>query len=490
MGVTIFISLYTTRLILSALGKSDFGIFNVVGGAIAMLGFLNSTMANATQRFMSFARGKGDIDSERRIFNVSLVLHFTIAAVTALLLAAAIYPLFNGILNIPPDRTAAAKTVYLSLIFSTVLTIMNVPYDAVMNAHENMLYYSLIGIFESLLKLAVAFVCVHTSSDKLIVYGALTALIPLITLSIMKIYCHRHYDECVVSPLKYWDTGIVRHIAAFSGWNFLTAVSSLFTVHGVSLVLNHFFGTLLNTAHGVATQLNGQLSALSVNLMKALNPVIVKNAGAGNIGAMNRAALEGCKFSTYIIMLPAVPFVIEMPYIMQLWLKAVPEWASVFCVLQIVQTLICQMAQGAATAVYARGDIKHYAIYKSIVNAMPVVLTYICFRMGGGPFWLYVPMIAVWAVGGDVVIIKFAKEKCGLDVERYIKEVVLPSAGVACVMLLSGYAAVSFMQPGFARLVVCCIATTAGMLASLCLFGVSADEKKRFKDILSSFAKR
>ena len=152
MGITILVSLYTLRILLASLGAADYGIFTIVGGAIMMLGFLNSTMANATQRFMSYAEGEGNLEKKTKIFNVSLVLHVLIAALTALMLLLFFFPLFDGILNIQPDRVPAAKIVYYCLVFSTMLTIVNAPYEAVMNAHENMLYFSIIGIFESLLK--------------------------------------------------------------------------------------------------------------------------------------------------------------------------------------------------------------------------------------------------------------------------------------------------------------------------------------------------
>lgn len=301
MGITVFISLYTTRLIFASLGASDFGVFNIVGGAITMLGFLNSTMANATQRFMSYAEGANDLLKKKQVFNVSMVLHIGVALLTGLILLAAMYPLFNGIFNIQPDRIFAAEVIYLSLVVSTMFTIVNVPYDAVMNAHENMLYYALIGIFEAFLKLLVAFACVYTTSDKLIVYGILMAIIPFVTLTIMKIYCHRKYEECFIGLKKYWSRGLVKEIASFSGWNFLTAISSLVSFYGTGLVLNHFFGTILNAAQGIANQVNGQMSTFSLNLMKAVNPIIVKRAGAQDVEAMNKATLASGKYSTLLI---------------------------------------------------------------------------------------------------------------------------------------------------------------------------------------------
>lgn len=493
MGITMFVSLYSTRLILASLGASDFGIFNVVGGAIAMLGFLNSTMANATQRFMSYAEGEGVLVKKRTIFNVSIVLHIIIALATVILLLAAMYPLFNGIFNIESDRTTAAIVVYISLIFSTVLTIINVPYDAVMNAHENMLYYSLVGVFDSLLKLTVAFICVHTTKDKLIVYGILMACIPLITLSIMKIYCHRHYEECVINPRRYWDGSIVKQIAGFFSWNFLTAITSLVSIQGVGIVLNHFFGTVLNAAQGIANQVNGALSNFAENMKKALNPVITKNAGAKNIEAMNRATLIGCKFSSLLSMFFGIPLCIEVNYILGIWLKEVPEWANIFVVLQIIQGIILQMCSSASTAVYAQGDIKHYAIWKSIMNIMPIILTLIAFKLGGGPIWLYVPMIMFWGVAGDVVIIYYAKEKCGMEVLAYCKNVILPIVGTTTIMVLCGFIPSIFLKESFIRLVITCLSSFVGLFIACWLFAINNEEKnqlyKVFRLFMPSFIK-
>lgn len=489
MGVTIFVSLYTLRLLLAALGAADYGIFTIVGGAITMLGFLNSTMANATQRFMSYAEGEGNLDKKTKIFNVSLVLHVIIAGITALMLLIFFFPLFNGILNIQADRIPAAKIVYYSLMFSTMLTIVNAPYEAVMNAHENMLYYSIIGIFESILKLAIAFFCVYTVFDKLIAYGILMTMVPLITLSIMKVYCHRHYEECVIAPIKFWDKALIRQIATFSGWNFLTAVSSLFTFQGLGLVLNHFFGTVLNASQGIAQQVNNQLSQFSVNMMKALNPVIVKFAGAGNYEKMNMATIAGCKFSTYIMLFFAIPLMIEMPYVLKIWLVNPPEWTILFCDLQIVVGIICQMANSASTAVYAQGDIKWYAIYKSVMNASPVVMAYIAFLLGGAPYWLYIPMIIVWGIGGDIVIVKYANKYCNLGIRNYTLGVVFPVMKVAVIMLVCGMFLHSFMPESFLRLILCCVLTTIGMLLSVFYIGLTKQEYGQIQLIIGSFIK-
>ena len=490
MGITVIVSLYTLRILLASLGAADYGIFTIVGGAIMMLGFLNSTMANATQRFMSYAEGEGNMEKKTKIFNASLVLHVLIAAFTALMLLIFFFPLFDGILNIQSDRIPAAKIVYYSLVFSTMLTIVNAPYEAVMNAHENMLYFSIIGIFESLLKLAIAFYCVYTTYDKLITYGILMAIVPLITLSIMKLYCHKHYEECVIAPQRYWDKALIKKIATFSGWNFLTAISSLFTFQGLGLVLNHFYGTVLNAAQGVAQQVNNQLSQFSVNMMKALNPVIVKFAGAGDYNMMNKATIAGCKFSTYIMLFFAIPLMLEMPYVLKIWLVNPPEWTILFCDLQIVVGIICQMANSASTAVYAHGDIKWYAIYKSVMNLAPVIIAYLCFMMGGRPYWLYIPMILFWGIGGNIVIVKYAHKYCSLDILNYITGVLLPVIKVSVVMLFCGIIMQFIMPESFFRLVLCCILTTVGMFVSVIYAGLTRQEHNEISLIISSVYKK
>ncbi len=487
MGVTMFISLYTTRLILSSLGASDYGLFNVIAGSIAMLGFLNSTMANATQRFMSYAEGEGTLEKKCSVFNISIFFHFFIALVTMVLLLAAMYPLFNGVLNIEQDRIFPAKVVYFCLIISTMMAIINVPYDAVMNAHENMLYYSIIGVFESFLKLAVAIFCVYTEQDKLIVYGILMACVPIITLTIMKIYCHRNYEECIIAPRRYWDFLLVRQISRFYGWNFLTALSSLLTVQGIGLVLNHFFGSVLNAAQAIAIQIKGYLSVFSVNMMKALNPVIVKNAGAKEYHAMNQITLAGCKFSALLTMFFAIPVSFEIDYILKIWLKNPPEWASLFVTLQLALSVIEQMASSASTAVYASGDIKHYAIWKSLTNISPLLLTWIAFSMGGGPIWLYLPTLIVWGIGGDMVVIYYANKNCSLEIKRYIKDVFIPLLLTSILMLIPGLFSTFFLCESFVRLVVTCIVTFLGMLISAISFSLTRDEKMYVRYFLTKF---
>ena len=426
MGITMFVSLYTTRLILNSLGASDFGIFNIVGGAIAMLGFLNAAMASATQRFMSYSEGEGDKEKQKSIFNVSFVLHLGISLIVGIALLIAGYFFFNGILNIPQDRIFAAKVVYGSLIVSTMFTVMTVPYDAAMNAHENMKYYAVVGIFESILKLAVAFACVYTVYDKLIVYGILMACIPLVTLTIMRVYCHKHYEECVIAPRVYWKKGLMKEMTSFAGWNFFSSSVTMISAYGQGIILNSFFGTVLNAAQGIASQINGQLQVLSSNMLKAVNPILGKSVGAHNTDLLIKSTMLGAKYAAALYSLVAIPLFIETPYILDLWLHNVPEWTVVFVRFQLLKTFIEFQFVTLPSSISATGKIRKYSFYSSLSNLLQLPVMYILFKLGYPPYFMYVSTIIFGNLLVYGIAMYFARKNYSLPIIVYIKTVLFP----------------------------------------------------------------
>ena len=426
MGITMFVSLYTTRLILNSLGASDFGIFNIVGGAIAMLGFLNAAMASATQRFMSYSEGEGDKEKQKSIFNVSCVLHLGISLIVGIALLIAGYFFFNGILNIPQERIFAAKVVYGSLIVSTMFTVMTVPYDAAMNAHENMKYYAIVGVFESFLKLAVAFACVYTVYDKLIVYGILMACIPLITLTIMRVYCHKHYEECVIAPRVYWKKGLMKKMTSFAGWNLFSSSVTMISAYGQGIILNSFFGTVLNAAQGIALQINGQLQVLSSNMLKAVNPILGKSVGAHNTDLLIISTMLGAKYAAALYSLVAIPLFIETPYILDLWLYNVPEWTVIFVRFQLLRSFIEFQFVTLPSSISATGKIRKYSFYSSLSNFLQLPVIYILFKLGYPPYFMYVSAIIFGNLLVYGIAMYFARKNYSLPIIVYIKTVLFP----------------------------------------------------------------
>lgn len=426
MGVTMFISLYATRLVLNALGVDDFGIFNMVAGVIAMLAFLNASMAAATQRFMSYAEGEGDPEKQKIVFNISVVLHLAIAVMVGILLYAAAPILFGHVLNIPEDRVFAARCVYWAMIASTVFGILGVPCEAVLNAHENMLYFAVIGVLESFLKLGAALLVVHVLADKLILYGVLMAGISILAMTAMLVYCRRNYAECVIAPLRYWKRGVFREMGSFAGWNFTVSASSMLSEYGVGIVLNHFFGVALNAAQAVAQQINGQTMAFSGTMLKALNPVISKSEGAGNRGLMLRASLSGCKFAYLLMAVFAIPLILEAPGLLGLWLHSVPAWAVLFCRLQLARTLLEQLFLSLGSAIYAEGNIRLYTLVKTGSGILFLGATWGFYRMGWPPCMMYVAAILFVTLPGGLLALSICVRRLGLSLRDFSFRVLAP----------------------------------------------------------------
>ncbi|SFU30116.1 Na+-driven multidrug efflux pump [Pustulibacterium marinum] len=484
MGVTVFISLYTTRLILNALGVSDFGVYNVVGGAISMLGFLHAAMSTTTQRFMSFYEGRGDKEMQKYIFNVSNVLHYGIAFVLVILLLLAGVVFFNGVLNIPEDRIFAAKVIYGSLILSTVFTVVSVPYEAVLNAHENMLYYSIVGIIESLLKLAVAVMIVYYVGDKLVLYGILMVLVPFISRVIMQVYCRRKYEECVIAPRTYFEKSLMKEMTSFAGWSFLVTSSGMVTQYGMGLVLNNFFGAVLNAAQGVANQISGQLMVFSNNMFKAVNPVIVKSEGGGNRTKMLEISMVSAKFSIYMLAFFAIPFIIETEYLLKLWLKNIPDFAIIFVRLQLLRFVIEQFTFSIGKVIEAEGRIKKYSVITSVLNIFPIILTYVFFEMGYPPYFLYISWILMWGIVRGAVILWFSKFNCGMSYRAYFNKVLLPGITICLAMILFGYLPLYCMDSSLVRLFLVGVTTSLTFIVMISLVFVTPSEKEIFTKLL------
>ena len=331
---------------------------------------------------------------------------------------------------------------------------MNVPYDAVMNAHENMRYYAIVGVIESLLKLLVAFACVYTRGDKLIVYGLLMASIPLITLSIMKVYCHRHYEECVISPRRYYDKKLMREMTSFAGWSLAGSMGGILGNYGNSIVLNSFFGTILNAALGIANQLNGMLMVFSNSMLKALAPVIVKTEGGGEHDKMLEYSFTGCKFSFLLFAFFCLPCFVETPYVLKLWLKEYPEWTVVFVRFQIVRTIMEQTYITLGTSLNATGKIKQTNLFSFVLNLLPLLLLSVAFWLGASPWWYYPIIIFCMVVLTSSSIIYYCRKFCHLNVWGYFKAIPIPCFLVSASVVGVGFGVTQFMSLGMVRLLV------------------------------------
>ena len=479
-----FISLYTTRIILNSLGENDYGIFSLVGSSISILDFFYTSMSDMTQRFISYSAGEGSIDRIKQVFNVSTIIHVSIGIISCIILLIFGYFLFDGILNIQTDRIFAAKVVFACFVIRILFTVVSVPYNAIITAHENMLYFSLVGILESVLKLFVAIYIIYTPFDKLIMYGILMACIPLILWIIMGIYCHRHYEECMFQPRRYCNKNMLKQMLSFSGWTFAVNASGGITYNSAGIILNRFFGAILNTAQGIAIQISGQLMVFANNMLKAINPIIVKCAGEKNLRAMNEISLAGCKYSFFLLAFIAIPFLFEANYILKLWLKIFPEFTVIFCQLQVIRVLIEQLTRSLNTSISAVGKIKAFSVWKTLIYILPLFIAPIFFIFGYKPYWIHIVWIICWGILGSALHIVYAHYKCQLSFRDYAFKVLYPCILITAMTCIPGILINIYMEESLFRLMLTLSSCLIIFFLSVWFIGLSKQESKQFMDFI------
>ena len=476
--VNTIVLLYSTSLILNALGVIDYGIYGVVGGVIAMLGYLNTAMAKTTQRFLSFAEGKRDKAKQKVVFNTSVMLHLGIGVSIFILMEAFYYPLFYGILNIPEERMAAAQFIYHMMAVSTLFTILTVPYDATINAHEDLVYYGIVGVFEALLKLAVAFIVVYAMIDKLILYGVLMTTISVLMMIIMRIYCHQRYEECVFFPKKYYCNRSAIEMGKFAGWNLVGTFSGIAGNYGTGLLMNHVFGTVVIAAQTIANQIGGALNVFSSNMIKAINPVIVKAEGEGKRSNMLDLSLAGCRYSFFLYTLFAIPCLLEADYVLKLWLKNVPDWAVLFCRLQILRTMLEQLTNALGMALMAEGHIMKINIVNLVLSILTFISLYLLYSFGFLPYWHFIISIIFMVIIESCFKIYYCSRYCHLSIKYIIRNVFVRCVLCAVIPFLVGLYFVSeFEGQGFLRLCLTSVICTTILIMVLFSIGMNKQEK-------------
>lgn len=382
MMLTMGISLYSTRIVLNSLGAIDFGIFNLVAGVIAMLSFLNVAMAASTQRYMSFYQGSDNLAMQERIFGNSLFLHIVIGCILVIGLELSGLFLFNGFLNIPSDRIDVAKMIFHYMSGTVLMTVLSVPFTALLNAHENMLVIAFVNIIESLMKLAIALLLTNLIGQKLLIYGVLTASISILTLLIYGTYCLRKYEECTLRSLFCLDKKQLKELTSFAGWNLFGTLCGLGKTHGIAILLNVFLGSTVNAAYGIAMQVVSQLTFFSMTLLQVISPQIIKSEGANNREKMLDLSMVASKFGFFLVAILGIPFIFEMPTILKLWLKNVPNYTVIFCSLIIVATMVNQLTIGLQTALQATGKIKVYQVVVGSIQLVNIPVAYLVLKWG------------------------------------------------------------------------------------------------------------
>lgn len=432
MILIMLVTLYTSRVILAQLGIKDYGIYNVVGGVVTMFAFLNNCMATSTQRFMTFELGCGNMQRLKNVFAASLNIHMAIAVIIVLLAETVGLWFVNEKLVIPEERMVAANWVYQFAILSFCVNIIQVPYNAVLIAHEKMSVYAYISIIEVFLKLGIVYLLVISPFDKLIAYGVLLFIVQFVIRCIYQFYCKRNYEECKFR--LFWNKDLYRKMSSFAGWNLFGSVAWLLRDQGVNIILNMFFGPVINAARGVATQVSGAVMNFISNFQVALNPQITKNYANGNVGEMEKLSYLGIKFSYMILFILAFPLSLNIDFILHLWLVEVPDYSALFIILILIDALVGTLfGTPLMTALSATGVIRNYQIVVSLVILCIVPVGYFVLKLGlDAPSVFYVTIL--FSLISGFVRFLFCRKQIGYSLMRICKSVLLP---VGCMTLLS-----------------------------------------------------
>lgn len=481
------ISLYTSRVVLSVLGVDDFGIYNVVGGVVSMLAFLNSAMVQASQRYLSFAQGKNDVEEQKKVFSTSVLIHVTIAIIVVLILETLGLWYVNNKVVLPPDRLRAANFVYQFSILIFLCKILVVPYNASVIAHEKMDIYAYISIADYVLQLILVIVLKFVSYDKLILYGAMMLFVACCYYLFYYAYTKKHFVECTFQ----WDNNrnLYKEMFSFASWAFLGGLGYVARNQGVNLVINLFCGPAVNAARGVAYQVSAAVQTLISSFQQSMNPQITKRYAAEEIDSMMRLVRAGSKYSFLLLLICFVPILVRPDYILELWLGNVPKYASGFLVMAIVMALITSMGGPLNTAMQATGDIKLFQIVVSIIMCCDIPLAYYLLTIGIEPYLvtgvsIFTSIICLFA---KLIILK---RQIKYNLWNFIVSVVCRNMLVAVVVFILFKILSAYIPSSFAGFLLLCILSVVLNGAIIYALGFDSSERKLIGSLMKSMIKK
>jgi O-antigen/teichoic acid export membrane protein len=474
MFLTMGVSLYTSRIVLNTLGIEDFGIYNVVGGVVIMFSFLNSSMSSATQRFLSFELGKKDYIQLKKVFSMSVNIH-AIIALSIFILAETIGLWFlNNKLIIPVARIDAAHWVFQFSILSFIVTVMSVPYDASIIAHERMNIYAYVSIVEVILKLLIVFLLVWFGFDKLKMYSVFIFFVSIFVWSLYKIYNRRKFPETIYT--FFWDKTLYKTLMSYAGWNLFGNIAGVAMGQGVNILLNMFFGPVVNAARGIAFQVRGAVIGFVSNFQMAMNPQIVKSYATGDKKYMHQIIFQGSKFSFFLLFFIALPILLETQTILIWWLKIVPDYTIIFCKLILINVLIDCISGPLGTSALATGKIKYYQILIGGLQLIILPISYFLLAFGNEPqATLYVSItISLIAMFGRLYIIS---PLIDLSIIEYTKSVLFPILVVTLLSFILPLLVEYGMTDNIYKFVLICITSFFSVIFSVIFFGLKRNER-------------
>lgn len=474
------VSLFTSRIVLQTLGVEDFGIYNVVGSVVVFFSFLQAALKNATYRYLAFELGSDDNSNLCKVYSMAINSHIILSIILFVILEVGGVWFLNAKLNIPSSRIVAANWAYQFSLISFCTGVIRTPWESNIIAHEKMDFYAIISIFEVLAKLAIVYILLILPFDKLITYAFLMMMIyVLLSLGYM-IYCKFKFRDCVY--YKCWESGILKQFCSYSGWSLLVNASCIIRSQSFSIFFNLFFGVVANAAMGIANQVINALNSFVASFTQAFNPQIIKSYASKEWGYFNSLIFSTSKLSYYLLFIVSLPIVLNINFVLKLWLGDYPEMVPVFIETIIIYYLIDAMQAPLLTAVHATGKLKNHQIVISIIVATTIPLSYLMLKLGLPAYSIFIlnALSNILCAVARVIIMKYL---INLDINAYIKEVILPISLVTVITLpLPVYLASIYIAGWLSFFVVSGVSLIISII-SVFFLGLNSSERKLLKEI-------
>lgn len=486
--VNIILTLFSARLILEALGVTDFGLYSLLAGVTSMLAFATNALASTTQRFLSYHQGKSCIEQQKDIFANSFYIQLSLGLLTLVVLLALTPFLFDGILNVPTERVEAAQWTYVIVAIILFVTFLCTPYRAILISHENIVYITIIDIIDGILKVVLAVALFHISYDRLIGYALFLLSIQVFNLMSIAIYAIKKYEECSIPSARRIHKKYIKDISSYAGWNIYSVGCVMGRTQGIAILINHFFGAAVNAAYGLGFQIAGYVNFMSESLMNAIRPQIVRAEGEGNRERMLWLSEIASKFSFYLLSCLAIPCIFEMETLLTLWLGKVPEYAVLFCRMVLIASIVDSLTCGLGMANQAIGNIKQYSLAVNSVKLLTLPATLICIKVG-----FPILGIAVCYVSFEflcaMIRLPFVKKNGGLDVVRFVKNVFAKDVIPFSVFVIITAVLATYLNFAFSFILTFAIAMPI-YIVTIYLFGITEVEREIINSILIKVIKK
>lgn len=478
MLFTMAISLYTSRVVLATLGIEDFGIYNVVGGFVAMFSVISGAMTSATQRFISYEIGKGEEGNVSTLFTTAVIIHIFLGGIVLILAETIGLWFLNTQMNFPENRYVAVNWVFQFSIITFIVNVISVPYNAAIIAYERMKAFAYVSIIEVTLKLLIVYLLVISSVDKLILYAFLLALVAVTIRLVYGLYCKRYFTDCHCNWIYHKSHGA--EMFSFVSWNLIGSVASVTKEQGINIVLNIFFGASVNAARGIAYQVLNALNGFVNNFQLAMNPQIVKSYAAGEKEAMFQLVYKGSKFSYLMLLLFSLPILIETPFILNLWLEEVPQYTTIFLRLVLITALIDSLSGTLITSMHASGRVRNYQLIVGTISLLTLPVAYIFLKNGYPPYSAMIVGVVIAFICHFARLVLLGKI-IGFPISSFLLQVTFRVFVVSLFALLMPVWLYSCLDVTWLSFIIVCIVCVISTMLSCYYIGLKKNERDYIK---------